>query len=198
MANTRGQFQVEFLKSVVAGGGQIAGARFSLQRSPVKRAEPLYWLTLEQHGVRSLQELPWTTELERFLLFDARRKMDTLADEVERFAAILLNNLATAESDTKKDFVHAVLVAVLRERAEYDLGALLDRTGAPSPSRESARYQDCVTFIQHSIDGLRNTAVAMLGYSPEQATTAMRDALGIVIDETFHISTADQLFPRRS
>jgi hypothetical protein len=198
MANTRGQFQVEFLTSVVASGGQIAGARFSLQRSPVKRAEPMYSLTLEQHGVRSLQELPWTAELERFLLFDARRKMDTLDEEVERFAAILLNNLATAAADTRKDFVQAVLVAVLRERPEYDLGALLDRTGAPPPSRESARYHDCAAFIQHSIDGLRNTAIAILGYSPEQATGAMRDALGIVIDETFHISAADQLFPRRS
>jgi hypothetical protein len=198
MANTRGQFQVDFLKSVVASGGQIVGARFSLQRSPVKFIEPLYSLTLEQRGARSLQELPWTPELEKFLLFEVRRRMDTLEDEAERFAAILLNNLQAAEIHGGRDFAHAVLVAVLRDRPEYDLGALLDRAGTATPSRSSKHYTECARFVQHSIDGLRNTAIGGLGYSSEQATLAMRQALETVLDETFHISAADLLFPKRA
>lgn len=130
MANTRGQFQVDFLRSVVANGGKIAGARFSLQQGGLKAIEPMYSITLDQHGVRSLQELAWTPELEKLLLFDLRCKMDTREDEAERFAAILLNNIGTAETHHGgKDFAHAVLVAELRDRREYNLEALLDRAG---------------------------------------------------------------------
>ena len=122
--------------------------------------------------------------------------MDTLEDEAERFAAILLNNLRTAETHGGKDFAHAVLGAVLRDRPEYDLSALLDCAATPAPSRSSTHYNDCAAFLLRSIDGLRNTANVGLGYSPEDAMTAMRRALGIVLDETFHISAADLLFPR--
>jgi len=193
---TRGQFQVDFLKTVIASGGQIASAHFSLQRSPVQRSEPLYSLTLDQQGVHSLQEFPWTAELEKYLLFEVRRKMDVPEEEAERFAAILLNNLATAETDTTKDFAQAVLVAVLRERPEYELQALLDRTGVAAPSQASARGAACATFLRNSIDGLRNTAIATLQYPPEQATRLMHDALDIVLDETFHLAAAELLFPR--
>jgi hypothetical protein len=198
MAGTRGQFQVDFLKSVVAHGGSIAGARFSLQRGPLKSIEPLYSLTLDQRGVRSLQELPWTAELETYLLFDVRRRMDAPDDEAERFAAILLNNLRTAETSAGKDFAHAVLIDVLRERPEYELGAMLDRAAAAVPSRSSKHYADCAAFLRHSIDGLRNTAVARLAYEPSQALTLMQQALGVVLDEVFHFSAADLLFSRRA
>jgi hypothetical protein len=199
MASTRGQFQVDFLKSVIANGGRIAGARFSLQRGPLKLVEPMYSLTLDQHGVRSLQELAWTPELEKLLLFDVRCKMDTLEDEAERFAAILMNNLRTAEvHHGGKDFAHAVLVAVLRDRPDYNLSALLDRAGTPAPSRSSKHYAECARFLLHSIDGLHNTAVGYLGYEPERALTVTRDALGILLDETFHISAAALLFPRHA
>jgi hypothetical protein len=199
MASTRGQFQVDFLRSVVANGGRIAGARFSLQRGPLKSVDPLYSLTLDQHGVRSLQELAWTSELEKLLLFELRCKVDTLEEEAQRFAAILLNNLRTAETrHGGRDFAHAVLVAVLRDRPEYNLTALLDRTGTAAPSHSSKHYAECAGFLVRSIDGLQNTAVSCLGYDAEHALTVMRDALGILLDETFHISTAALLFPRHA
>ncbi len=198
MANTRGQFQVDFLRSVMANGGQIAGARFSLQRGALKSIEPMYSLTLDQHGVRSLQELAWTPELEKLLLFDLHRKMDTLEDEAERFAAILLNNVRTAETHHGgRDFAHAVLVSVLRDRPEYNLGELLERAGTPVPSRSSRHYADCAAFILHSIDGLQNSARG-LGHEPQHVMTVMRHALNIVLDETFHISAANLLFPKRA
>ena len=70
---TKGEFQVDFLRSVAANQGRIESARFSLQRGPLRFPEPLYSLTLEQHGTRSLQQLAWTPELETYLLFDLRR-----------------------------------------------------------------------------------------------------------------------------
>ncbi len=198
MAASRGQSQVDFLKSVVANGGRIVGARFSLQRETLKAAEPYYWLTLEQHGARSLQELQWTSELEEYFLFEAPQKMDTRDDEIQRFAVILLNNLRTAESVYGgRDFAHSVLVDVLRQRGEFGLQSLLERTGAAAPSRGSRYYLDCAAFLQHSIDGLRNTASVALGYKNDEGVELMRSALEIVLDEVFHISTADALFPRK-
>lgn len=198
MANPKGQFQVDFLRSVISHGGRIENARFSLQRGPLTFVEPVYSLTLDQHGVRSLQELPWTAELERYMLFDAPRKIDDLGEEAERFAAILLNNLETAAAQYGKDTSQAVLVATLRDRPEYDLKRLLDRATAPRPSSASRHHADCTAFIRHSIDGLQNTAILGLGYSSPQAISLMTEALRIVLDETFHISAADMLFPKHA
>lgn len=198
MANPRGTFQVDFLRSVVENGGRIANARFSLQRGPLKFVEPVYSLTLEQNGVRSLQELPWTPELERYLLFDAPRRVDDPHEEAERFAAILMNNLETAAERCGKDFSHAVLVQLLKERPEYELGHVLARveklTAKPSPS--SVQYVDSLTFLRHSIDGLRNTAIAGLRHTPDEANQVMTEALTILLDETFHLSGSDHLFPK--
>lgn len=198
MAHSRGQIHVDFLKSIAARGGKIINARFSLQRGLLKFVEPVYWLTLEQQGVRSLEECSWSSELESYLLFDARLRTDTEEDEVQRFAAILLNNLRTAEAEHGgKDFVHAVLVEVLHLRPEYALQPLLKRVATAKPSTSSTHHTACVSFLLHSIDGLRNTAIASLGYSAEEATARMRTALQIVLEEIFHLSAIEQLFPGR-
>ncbi|MBK7538622.1 MAG: hypothetical protein IPI49_25275 [Myxococcales bacterium] len=197
MASTRGQAQVAFLSSVKASGGKIAGARFSLQRGPLKFIEPTYWLTLDQAGGRSLQELPWTSELEEYLLFQLGLKMDAEDDESQRFAAILLNNLRKAESIHGKDYARAVLVEVLRAKPGYDLADLLDRAATPRPSSGSEHYRDCRTFLEHSVDGLRDSAQLNLEYGPDEASRLMEAALRITLDEAFHISTADLLFPRQ-
>jgi len=68
MSKTRGQSQVEFLRDVAADGGRIAKAEFSLNREMWKDMSPTYYLTLDQKGVRSHQEFPWTPELEKYLL----------------------------------------------------------------------------------------------------------------------------------
>ncbi len=196
MASPKGQFQVDFLRSVIANGGRIEKARFSLQRGPLKFIEPIYSLTLDQHGVRSLQELSWTPEVERYMLFDAPRQVDDLGEEAERFAAILLNNLETAAAQYGKDYSQAVLVAMLRARPQYDLKGLIDRAATPRPSNGSRHYADCTAFITHSIDGLQETAIRALKHPPAQALSLMNEALRIVLDETFHISAADMLFPK--
>ncbi len=192
---TKGEFQVDFLRSVAANQGRIESARFSLQRGPLRFPEPLYSLTLEQHGTRSLQQLAWTPELETYLLFDLRRKVDRFEEEAERFAAILLNNFETAAASYGKDFARAVLLTILRDRSEYALDSTLTKLGVARPSQTNRHYADCVAFLKHSIDGLDNTASSHLGYSREQALSLLRAALEILLDETFHISGAAELFP---
>jgi hypothetical protein len=194
MANTRGQFQVDFLRSVVERSGRIVNARFSLQRGPLKSIEPIYSLTLEQNQVRSLQEFPWTSELETYLL-ESRRRMESFDDEADRFAAILLNNVQAAETRFGRDFTHAVLIAVIAERSRYLLARWLDRAGTAKPSRSSRHFHDCARALGGAIDQLHQLAEVVLGYTPQEAETLMTKALEITLDETFHISGADLLFP---
>ena len=194
MANTRGQFQVDFLRSVAERGGRIVSARFSLQRGPLKSIEPIYLLTLEQNQVRSLQELPWTPELETYLL-ESRQQMDTLPDEADRFAAILLSNIRALATKFGRDFTHAVLVTVLADRPRYPLATLLGRAGIAKPSRSSRHFHDCAQALGGAVDRLHEIAV-LLGHEPQEAETLMTKALEITLDETFHISDADLLFPK--
>jgi hypothetical protein len=195
MANTRGQFQVDFLHSIAERGGHIVGARFSLQRGPLKSIEPIYSLTLEQNQVRSLQEFPWTSELEMHLL-ESRRRLDTSDDEVDRFAAILLNNIQASARKFGRDVTHAVLVAVIAERPRYQLATWLARAGTTGPSRSSRHFQDCARTLGGAIDRLHELAEVALRYEPPEAETLMTKALAITLDETFHISDTELLFPK--
>ena len=191
-----GEFFVDFLRGVLAKGGRIVAARFSLQRGLLKQIEPRFFLALEQGGVQSLQELPWTPELERYLLLELRQKANTLDEEAERFAAILLNNLETAERDFGRDFAQAVLVEILKSRPEYKLEALLAEVPTYSPNRSSRTYAGCASFLKQSVDGLQNTAQVGLGYSPDTSVSLVSRALAILLDEMFHISARQALFPK--
>lgn len=195
MANTRGQFQVDFLRSVEERGGRIVSARFSLQRGPLKSIEPIYSLTLEQNQLRSLQEFPWTSELEQYLL-ESRQRTDTLSDEADRFAAILLSNVQASEAKFGRDFTHAVLVTVLTDRPRYPLATLLGRAGTAKPSRSSRHFHDCARALEGAVDRLHEIAEVVLKYDPHEAETLMTNALEITLDETFHLSGADLLFPK--
>ncbi|HWO24055.1 MAG TPA: hypothetical protein VNO30_35175 [Kofleriaceae bacterium] len=195
MANTRGQFQVEFLRSIANRGGRIESARFSLQRGPLKSIEPIYSLTLEQGQVRSLQEFPWTSELETYLL-ESRQRMETPADEADRFAAILLHNIQVSAAKFGRDFTHAVLVVVLAERTRYPLSALLSRAGTAKPNRSGRHFQECTQVLGGAVDQLHKLAEVALGYQPQEAEALMIKALEITLDETFHISGTDLMFPK--
>jgi hypothetical protein len=109
-----------------------------------------------------------------------------------------LNNVQTAAAQYGKDFAQAVLVATLRGRPEYGLEPLLDRAATPRPSNASRHGAECAAFIEQSIDGLQNTAILGLGYPPVQAVSLIGDALRIVLDETFHLSAAELLFPKHA
>lgn len=191
-----GQFYLDFVKGVLANNGRIVAARFSLQRGLLRQIDPLFVLTLEQNGVRSLQELPWTPELEKYLLLELRLKTSSFEEEAERFAAILLNNLETAERDFGRDFARAVLVEILRSRPEYEIGEWLAAASTYSPSHSSSAYASCSQFLRESIDGLHNTASLVLGYDPDTSVSLMARALGLSLDEVFHISARKALFPK--
>lgn len=195
MANTRGQFQVDFLRSVAERGGRIVSARFSLQRGPLKSIEPIYSLTLEQNQLRSLQEFPWTSELEKYLL-ESRQRMETLSDEADRFAAILLSNIQASAAKFGRDLTHAVLVTVLTDRPRYSLATFLSRAGTAKPSRSSRHFHDCARALGEAVDRLHEIAEVVLNYDPHEAETLMTKALEITLDETFHISDTDLLFPK--
>ena len=191
-----GAFYVDFLRGVLAKGGRIVTARFSSQQGLLKRIEPRFFLTLEQGGVQSLQELPWTPELEKYLLLELHQKVSNLDEEAERFAAILLNNLETAERIYGRDFAQAVLVEILKARPEYKLEAWLAEAPTYSPSHSSSAYADCSSFLRQSVDGLQNTAHHELGYAPDTSVSLVSKALSILLDESFHISARKALFPK--
>lgn len=195
MTRTKGQFQVDFLKSVIATGGKIAKVNFSVERS-LGPSNPTYVLYLEQHGALSLQELAWTPELEEFLLLENPIKMD-IDEDRERFATILENNLRTVESQFGRDYAQAVFVDLLKDHPEYDLERLIAKSPTPMPSRQSESYRACRQFLEHAIAGLQNTAILKLRYPDEPTTVALiGEALGMVLDDRFHISLREQLFPR--
>ena len=192
------RFHVDFLKNVFARGGTISSARFSLQRDVLKRIDPVYVLTLEQNSLTSLQELPWSPELETYLLLEHPTRTASHDEESERFAAVLLNNLETAETRFGRDYTRSVFVELLRERPDYELASLLGVASTHSPSKSSRSYPDCRSFLQHSLDGLHNTARVNLGYDQQIAHSLMSSALAIVLDEIFHISARKILFPGSS
>lgn len=191
-----GEFYVDFLRGVLAKGGRIVAARFSLQRGILKQIEPRFFLALEQGGVQSLQELPWTPELEKYLLLELHQKASALDEEAERFAAILLNNLETAEQEFGREFAQAVLVELLKSRPEYKLEALLAEAPTYSPSHSSHTYADCSSFLKQSVDGLQYTAHLELGYALDTSVSLVSRALSILLDEIFHISARKALFPK--
>ncbi|HET7499512.1 MAG TPA: hypothetical protein VFK02_00860, partial [Kofleriaceae bacterium] len=139
-------------------------------------------------------EFPWTSELETFLL-QSRQRMDSFDDEADRFATILLNNVHAAATRFGRDFAHAVLVAVIADRPRYPLSTWLLRAGTPKPSRSSHHLYDCALALGDAIDQLHELAEVVLRYKPEEAEALMTKALEITLDETFHISGADLLFP---
>ncbi|SRR5579883_757320 len=184
MTKSRGQLHADFLRGVRSGGGQIIRADF--ERGPSQNA-PTFHVLLEQNGVRSLQELPWTPELEKYLLFEDPRKMDSQEEEAERFATILYHNLATVEQQFGDRYVGlAVFLEILRGRNEYDLKSLLDRI-PEVPISVSDANPHVRDFVTRSIDGLQNTAIVGLGYSKGEALALMTAALRIVLEETFYI-----------
>jgi len=191
-----GEFYVDFLRGVLARGGRIVAARFSSQRGLLKQIEPRFFLTLEQGGVQSLQELPWTPELEKYLLLELHQKASAPDEEAERFAAILFNNFEVAARDFGRDFAQAVLVELLKSRPEFKLEAWLAEAPTYSPSHSSRTYADCVSFLRQSVDGLQNTAHLELGYALDTSVNLVSKALSILLDETFHISARKALFPQ--
>jgi hypothetical protein len=191
-----GEFYVSFLRGVLTKSGRIVAARFSLQRGLLKQIEPRFFLTLEQGGVQSLQEIPWTPELEKYLLLELHQKVHIPEEEAGRFAAILLNNLETAERDFGRDFAQAVLVEILKSRPEYKLEAWLAEAPTYSPSHSSRGYTDCSSFLRQSVDGLQHTAHLELGYALDTSVSLVSKALSILLDEIFHISARKALFPK--
>lgn len=196
MTRTKGHLQVDFLQSVIATGGKIARANFAVERN-LGPSNPTYVLCLEQHGALSLQELSWTPELEEFLLLEHPTRMEKIDEERERFATILGNNLRTVESQFGRDYAQAVFVDLLKDHPEYDLERLIAKSPTLTPSRQSENYLPCRQFLEHAIAGLQNTAIWKLRYPDAPATVALiGEALGTVLDDRFHISLREQLFPR--
>lgn len=190
---TTGSIQADFLKRVLDAGGAIA-AQFSLQRSLLKFAEPVFFIELKQGDVLALYEWPWSDELEHCLLLERPTRMSTEEGEAERFAALLLNNLKSAETDHGADYAQSVFVELLGERAE-GIADLLPRAPVYKPSRDGQGYQPCRKLLTESLEGVTWSAVERLRYAPAEASALVIAALRIVLDETFHISAREQMFP---
>lgn len=195
MTRAKGQVQVDFLRSVIGAGGRIVKANCAIERD-FDLSNPTYLLTLEQHGALSLQEFSWTPELEEFLLYKHPLAMETLDEESARFAIILGSNLQAVESQFGRDYARAIFVELIKEHPEYNLGRLLAKVPASAPSHDSDSYRDCRQLLDHAIAGLQNTAIVKLGHRNDQeAITLIANALGILLDDRFHISLRAHLFP---
>jgi hypothetical protein len=192
---TKSQLRVDFLKSVLAAGGKIARINFSVEHT-LGPSNPTYVMCLEQGGALTFDEMPWTQELEEFLLFERPTRMESLEEERERFAMILGNNLRTAESQFGRDFAQAVFVDLLKDHPDYHLEGLIAKSPTPTPNRSSDSYFACQKLLEHSIQGLQNTAILGLKYSSAEALALIGAALSIVLDDRFHISLREHLFPR--
>ena len=194
MSQTKGQRQIEFLRQVLTAGGAITKVSFSIDRR-TGPASAAYVLTLDQHGALTLQDLPWTPEIEEFLLHERPTKMASLDEERERFANLLGNNLKALESQVRPDFVDAVLVELLREHPEYQLADVIAKAPVYPPSKGSASYAGCRQLLEHALRGLHNTAVLKLRYPDGPETVRLiGEALELVLDDRFHISLRAQLF----
>lgn len=193
MTRTKAQLHVDFLRSVFAAGGKIAKANFSVERN-LGPSNPTYVLCLEQHGALTLAELPWTPELEEFLLHEHPTRMERSDEECERFATILGNNLRTVESRIGRDYAKAVFVDLLKDHPEYNLEQLIMKSATLTPDRQSDSYLVCRQFLADAISGLQNTAIKKLHYP--DAVELIGEALGTVLDDRFHISLREKLFPR--
>lgn len=198
MSKTRGEIAVEFLRGFFANGGVIARANFSSGiRELSAPNEPVYALTLEKGGLSTLQMLPWSPELEEFLLEERPTRMATQDEEIERLANVVSNNLRSAEDSVGKDFAQAVFIEVISKQPEFDLVDVLARVAVTPASKSSVSYATCSDFLRHSIHGLRNAAVLFLRYPDDQSTSKMMGkAVAIVLDDRFHISLRDSLFPK--
>jgi hypothetical protein len=196
MGATRGANQVEFLRKIVAAGGEIRQAHFVFPRG-LAAGTRLYQLTMGQKGAMTLQELAWTPELEEYLLIEHPTRMSSPEEETERLANVLLNNLKSAETAFGEGFAQAVLVQMLSEKREYDLVKWLDRAPVTELSTGGDSYARCRQFLESAITGLQNTLVVALGYPNGPPTVKlMADALAIALDERFYITQRDKLFPR--
>jgi hypothetical protein len=193
MTRTKAQLHVDFLRSVLAAGGKIAKANFSVERN-LGPSNPTYVLCLEQHGALTLAELPWTPELEEFLLHEHPTRMEKLDEECERFATILGNNLRTVESRVGRDHAQAIFVDLLKDHPEYDLEQLIAKSATLTPHRQSDSYLVCRQFLEQTIAGLQNTAIMKLHYP--DAPELIGEALGTILDSRFHISLRKELFPQ--
>jgi hypothetical protein len=195
MPKNRGQIQVEFLKGFLAAGGVIVKANFSIERGLTSK-DPIIHLTLRQNGSLSLQEFPWTPELESFLLIDRPVRMETEEEEIERLGNVLSNNLKTAEDAFGKDYAQAVFVELIHEQKQYGLEQVLRKVATHSPHMSGPEYTRCRDLLSNAIVGLQNTAVLSLKYPNGPETIKLiGQALGIVLDDRFHITLRKQLFP---
>src|ERR1700755_1801409 len=196
MTSTQGQRQVEFLREILQAGGKIVRLNFSIEQG-LGRTNPKYTLWLTQNGPRTFEEFDWTPELEDFLLHEYPTQTNKRSEECERFATILHNNLHLIEAQVGRDYARAVFVEVLKDRPQYNLSHLIAQAPTYPPDHNSTAYQSCYQYIASAIDGLTNTAVLKLKH-PDSAQTVelVSSALGIVLDEIFHISLRRELFPK--
>jgi hypothetical protein len=196
LSSTRGENQVAFLRTALRDGATIRRAAFIFPRGS-EIGSPFYQITLQQNEAMTFEEFAWTPELETFLLLEHPTPMNSIEDEVLRLANILLNNVKSAESAFGAGFAQAVFVEIISENPPPELIPLLARVPAEQPSRDSRYYIECRSFLTNAIKGLQNTLVLNLKYSDEnQVKHLMTDALLIVLDERFHISIREKLFPR--
>ena len=192
MTKSKGQLQVDFLKSVIAAGGKIVKASFSIE-SDIAPSNPAYLLTLDQGGALSLQELPWTQELEEYLLHERPTRTE---EEPERFANIIGNNLKALGARFGRDYAQAVFVEYVSEHPEYGLGQMLPKIPTYAPSHDSSGYRDCRLLVENSIKGLQNTVAPSLGYADQtEVLRLICKAIGIVLDNRFFITLRSKLFP---
>ena len=93
-------------------------------------------------------------------------------------------------------FMNKWVEGLLTDRPRYPLATLLGRAGTAKPSRSSRHFHDCARALEGAVDRLHEIAEVVLKYDPHEAETLMTNALEITLDETFHLSGADLLFPK--
>jgi len=155
--------------------------------------EPEYLIVLSCNQQLTETRVPHSESFTRFCL-DAGVRMETLAEEALRFAIVARDRLLPIEQRTGRDYLSAILCEQISSLgAPRSVEKLADRPCYP-PADSPTRWETTQAFL----DALRELARDLSGalrYEPAQAADILDQALADLINERFHITDRERLFP---
>lgn len=173
-------------------------AEFRLPEDPMRATEgQFHFEYTSRPPTFTTVDLPWEPKFEAEL-YKRRIRMAKPEQEAVRAGMLLLSNLRYSDIRFGKDYTSAVLVEVIGDRfGEIDvIKSLLAKSKSANASRGNS-YSECKSYLKSCIDGLGNSLVVELGYKNNTAFSILVGAIVFLLDQRFHISLRNILFPKR-
>lgn len=189
---------VAFLEEVDKMKPEFFTADFCLPEDPMKANEGYFHFEFTSTPPRfKIVELPWTPKLEAEL-YKRHVRMAKPEQEAVRAGMLLLSNLRYADIRFGKDYSSAVLAEVIGERfGDIDVvKSLLAQSRSANASKGNS-YQECRSYLKSCVDGLGNSLIVELRYKNNTAFSILVGAIVFLLDQRFHISLRNILFPKK-